>query len=118
MSLSNNRRAQPGRMASETLLLWVGIGLVVAVLATVYAAVKLGHRLAGLPAGPRDPWTIFFGVLQGDVAWPVQSTVVAAAAAAVLLLLTVLVGAAASRRRFRASRVDHAARYMGRGRDV
>ena len=118
MSQSNNRRPQPGRMASETLLLWIGIGLVVAVLATVYLAVKLGHRLAGLPAGPRDPWTVFFGVLQGDVAWPAQSTVVAAAVAAVLLVLAVLVGVSVSRQRSRASRVDHAARYMGRGRDV
>ena len=118
MSPSNNRRPQPGRMADETLLLWVGIGLVVAVLATVYAAVKLGHRLAGLPADPRDPWSIFFGVLQGDVAWPVQSTVVAAAAAVVLLVLAALLAVPAGRRRSRASRVDHAARYLGRGRDV
>ena len=118
MSPSNNRRPQPGRLAGETVMLWVGIGVVVFAVATVYAAVKLGHQFASLPPGPLNPWAIFFGVLQGDVAWPVQSTVVAAAVAAVLLIVAVLVAVAASRRRSKASRVDHAARYMGRGRDV
>jgi len=118
MSTTNNRRPQPGRVTGETIALFVVIGFVLVTLVTVYAAAKFGHQLAGLEPIPADPWETLFGVLKGDVAWPMASTVIAGAVLAVLLILASLIGWAAARRGRRSTRVDHAARYMGRGRDV
>ena len=118
MSTTNNRRPQPGRVTGETIALFVVLGLVLVALVTVSAAAKFGHQLAGLEPIPADPWETLFGVIKGDVAWPMASTVIAIAVLLVLLIMACLVGWVASRRRRRSSRVDHAARYMGRGRDV
>lgn len=118
MSTTNNRRPQPGRVTGETIALFVVIGFVLVALVTVYAAAKFGHQLAGLEPIPADPWETLFGVLKGDVAWPMASTVIAISVLAVLLILASLIGWAAARRGRRSTRVDHAARYMGRGRDV
>lgn len=118
MSTTNNRRPQPGRVTGETIALFVVIGFVLVALVTVYAAAKFGHQLAGLEPIPVDPWETLFGVLKGDVAWPLASTVIAISVLAVLLILASLIGWAAARRGRRSTRVDHAARYMGRGRDV
>src|SRR5699024_7848953 len=58
-------------------------------------------------------------LLGGDLTWPgAAGWWVIAAAAAVLMVLTVAAGLLVHRIRRRRSRVDHAARYMGRGRDV
>lgn len=115
---SNNRRSQPGRLTAETIALFVLIGLIVVALITVYTAAKFGHQLAGLPPVPADPWETLFGVISGDVAWPVESTIIA-----VGVLLLAVVGSIATWRvitaqRARTSRVDHAARYLGQGRDI
>lgn len=118
MSTTNNRRPQPSRLTSETIALFVVLGLVVLALVTVYVAARVGHQIAGLPPTPADPWDTLFGVLKGKVAWPMASTVIAVAVLVVLLLLAVLVWWLIARRQARSSRVDHAARYMGRGRDV
>lgn len=118
MSTTNNRRPQPGRVTGETIALFVVLGLVLVALVTVYAAAKFGHQIAGLPPIPADPWQTLFGVIKGDVAWPMASTVIAAAVLVVLLVVGGMVWRVAARRRAHSSRVDHAARYMGRGRDV
>ena len=76
MSTTNNRRPQPGRVTGETIALFVVIGFVLVTLVTVYAAAKFGHQLAGLEPIPADPWETLFGVLKGDVAWPMASTVI------------------------------------------
>ncbi len=115
---TNNRRAQPGRVPGETIALFVLLGLVLLVLATVYAAAKIGHQVAGLPATPADPWETLFGVLKGTVAWPMASTIVAGTIGLVLFVVCGIGLWIWSRRRDRSSRVDHAARYMGRGRDL
>jgi hypothetical protein len=56
VSPTNNRRRDPGGLSGEVVLLWVGILVVVVVVGAVYAAMHLGHRLAGtgvvLPADP------------------------------------------------------------------
>lgn len=117
-SRANNRREQPSRVTGDTVAFFVLLGVVLLALVTVYLAVKLGHQLAGLAPAPSDPWEVFFGVLEGDVAWPVQSTVVAGGAGVLLLVAGGLLWWGIARRRGRASRVDHAARYLGRGRDI
>lgn len=115
---ATNRRAQPGRMTGETIALFIGLGLVLLALVTVYAAAKFGHRIAGLPPTPADPWETLFGVLKGTVAWPAASTVIAAGVLLMLLLAAVLVWRLWARRQAAGSRVDHASRYLGRGRDL
>lgn len=115
---ANNRRAQPGRVTGETIALFVLLGLVLLTLVTVYLAAKVGHQLAGLPATPVDPWETLFGVVKGTVAWPTASTAIAAAVLVLLLAVVAVVWRAIARTQDRSSRVDHAARYMGRGRDV
>lgn len=119
MSQPNNRRRDPGGLSGGVVLLWVGIALVVVVVASLYAAVQIGHRIDGTGAEvPRDPFELFFGLLGGKVAWPAAGTWVLAGVAAVLVAIGVLVTVALRSTRRRRSRVDSAAAYMGRGRDV
>lgn len=119
MSQPNNRRRDPGGLSGAVVLLWVGIALVVVVVASIYAAVQIGHRIDGTGAEvPRDPFELFFGLLGGKVAWPAAGTWVLAGVAAVLVAIGVLVALALRSTRRRRSRVDSAAAYMGRGRDV
>ena len=119
MSQPNNRRRDPGGLSGAVVLLWVGIALVVVVVASIYAAVQIGHRIDGTGAEvPRDPFELFFGLIRGRVAWPAAGTWVLAGVAAVLVAIGVLVALALRSTRRRRSRVDSAAAYMGRGRDV
>jgi type IV secretory pathway TraG/TraD family ATPase VirD4 len=119
VSQPNNRRRDPGGLSGGVVLLWVGIALVVVVVASLYAAVQIGHRIDGTGAEvPRDPFELFFGLLGGKVAWPAAGTWVLAGVAAVLVAIGVLVTVALRSTRRRRSRVDSAAAYMGRGRDV
>jgi type IV secretory pathway TraG/TraD family ATPase VirD4 len=119
VSQPNNRRRDPGGLSGGVVLLWIGIALVVVVVASIYAAVQIGHRIDGTGAEvPRDPFELFFGLLGGKVAWPAAGTWVLASVAAVLVVIGVLVALALRSTRRRRSRVDSAAAYMGRGRDV
>ena len=119
MSQPNNRRRDPGGLSGGVVLLWVGLAVVVLVVASIYAAVQIGHRVAGTSdALPRDPFEVFFGLIEGRVAWPPAGTWVLAGVATVLVAIGVLVAFALRSARRRGSRVDSAAAYMGRGRDV
>jgi type IV secretory pathway TraG/TraD family ATPase VirD4 len=118
MRTTNNRRSQPSRITGETIALFVMLGLVLIVLVTVFVAAKFGHQIAGMPPTPTDPWETLLGVIKGDVAWPMASTVIAVGILTGLLVVAGLIWRVAARRRTRSSRVDHAARYLGRGRDV
>ena len=111
----SNRRAQPGTNAWG---IWVFIAVMVTAVALVYLSAHLGHRLAGIEPAPGDPWETFFGVLDGSVAWPTESSVVAAGTA-VLAAGIAGVGAMAWRKRRRKrTRVDWTAAYLGSGREV
>lgn len=118
MSPANNRRPQPSRFPGETITLFVVIGVIVVVVTVVYVAARFGHQFAGLPPVPADPWETLFGVLTGEVAWPMASTMIAVVVFLVLFVGAGLVWWVLARLRARSSRVDHAARWMGRGRDV
>src|SRR5699024_307262 len=120
MTLPNNRRRDPGGASSEAILVWLAIVLVVVVVGGVYAAMHLGHRLASTGADlPGDPFTVLFGLLGGDLAWPgAAGWWVIAAGAALLVFSAIATGLVIHRIRGGRSRVDRAARYMGRGRDV
>jgi type IV secretory pathway TraG/TraD family ATPase VirD4 len=110
-----NRRSQPG---SSDIGIWLTLGVGVVALGGSWVAVQAGHRLAGISPTPADPWVVFFGVMDGTVPWPRESTYV-------LVGLLVLSAAAAgaiwssrSSRRRRRTRVDWTARYLGSGREV
>lgn len=120
MSTPNNRRRDPGGLGADAVLVWVAIVVVVIVVGSVYAALHLGHRLAGTGTQvPADPFSAVFGLLGGDVAWPgAAGWWVVGGLAAIGVLLAVLVGLLLRRLRRNRTRVDRAASYMGRGRDV
>ncbi|HOC14555.1 MAG TPA: TraM recognition domain-containing protein [Propionicimonas sp.] len=118
MTTANNRRTEPGRAAGETVLLWVGLGVGGFALLLVWVAVKAGHRLAGLPDTTNDPFELVVGLVRGKVAWPLASTIVAVGLVVIVLAVAIAGAVAWSRRRRQSSRVDHAARYLGRGQDV
>lgn len=116
--VANNRRTEPGRMAGETVLLWVGLGLGGFALGLVWLSVKIGHRIAGLPQTTNDPITLLFGVFRGEIPWPMASTITAASITVALIVFLIVGMTLWGRRRRRSTRVDHAARYLGRGQDV
>lgn len=120
MSIPNNRRRDPGGLSGEFALLWVGIVLVVVVVGSVYAAMHLGHRIAGTHVEvPADPFAVYFGVLGGDLPWPgAAGWWVLGGVTGALLVLVMLVALSLRRLNGGRSRVDRAAPYMGRGRDV
>lgn len=120
MSTPNNRRRDPGGIGAEAVLIWVALAVVVLVVGAVYAAMHLGHRLAATGVQvPADPFTVLFGLLGGDLPWPgTAGWWVLAGVAAGMLLLAVVAGLLARTLRRGRSRVDRAATYMGRGRDV
>lgn len=120
MSTPNNRRRDPGGIGSEAILVWVGIIVVTAVVGSTYAAMVLGHRLAGTGvAVPGDPFTVLFGLAGGDLPWPgAAGWWVVGGLGLVIVCLLVAVLWARGRWARSHSRVDRASTYMGRGRDV
>jgi len=120
VSTPNNRRRDPGGLTGEVVLLWVGLVLVVLVVGSVYAAMHLGHKIAGTGVDvPSDPFSVLFDLLGGKLPWPGPAGWwVLGVVAAVLTVLAVLAGLGLRRLRKGRTRVDRAAAYMGRGRDV
>lgn len=119
MSIPNNRRRDPGGFSSETILLGSAIVLVILVLTGVNIVVRLGHRIEGSGIDlPSDPFTLVFEVLGGKLPWPTAATWLAVVLGVILVVLGVLIVLAVLRYRKKRSRVDRAAAFMGRGRDV
>lgn len=119
MSIPNNRRRDPGGFSAETILLGSAIVLVILVLTGVNIVVRLGHRIEGSGIDlPSDPFTLVFEVLGGKLPWPTAATWLAVVLGVIIVVLGVLVLLAVLRYRKKRSRVDRAAAFMGRGRDV
>lgn len=98
--------------------IWSLLTLVVATLAITWAAVHGAAAITGDATPPRNPFTLFFGLLAGDVAWSGTATALAIGATAAVLAL-VLTGFLLWRRsRGRTARVDRAAARMGKGRSI
>lgn len=119
MSTPNNRRRDPGRMSGETILLFIAVAAVVVIGGGAYVAVRLGHAFEGDVATlPSDPFAVVFGVFSGKVTWPTASWWVLGGILTLLAFLGSLIGVYSRRMRANRSRVDSAAAYMGRGRDI
>ncbi len=114
----NNRRPEPGRLSGETILIWLTVGIVATALGVTYVSIHLGYRIAGLPPAPADPWAVLLGVVKGTLSWPLASTLVLIGLTVLVLGLGCGLWAGLARRRRRSSRVDAAARWLGRGQDV
>ena len=118
MSTTPDRRKQNAG-AGDSALIWVGIGLVILVLGGCWIAMTLGSQIDGVNPGlPKDPFTLFFGTMKGTYVWPTAATLVAIGIGVILLALVILYTVSRSRNRKKRSRVDSAARYMGRGKDL
>nr|WP_181716189.1 TraM recognition domain-containing protein [Cryobacterium sp.]QJS06045.1 conjugal transfer protein TraG [Cryobacterium sp.] len=119
MSQPNNRRRDPGGFTAETLLLLLAIGGVFVALVVVNVAQRLGHTIDGDGvAVPGDPFVVVIQTFNGKLAWPAAGTVIVAALGALVLALVVLILIAFTRYRKRRTRVDRAAPFMGRGKDI
>jgi len=119
MSRPSNRRKDPGGLSSEMILLWTGITLVAAALLLINVAVRLGDLISGSQAVlPRNPFELFFGLIKGAVSWPAAATPVIIVALVVLIAGVIVVWRLLHRLRTGTSRVDGAANFLGRGREV
>ncbi|PCC27061.1 conjugal transfer protein [Glutamicibacter sp. BW80] len=119
MSTPNNRRQDPGGFSGEVLLLSVLVGVVIALLFIVNISVRLGHKFSGSEGTlTSDPFELVFTTFQGKVEWPTTATFIAIALCVVLLAIVVLILLMARKFRKNSTRVDRAAQYMGRGRDI
>lgn len=118
MVQATNRRPDPGGLSGDTILLFTVIGFVVAVLAVFYVGIHLGYYFAGLGPAPTDPWMVLTGVLKGTLPWPAASTWTVVGFVVLLAVLGGGIGWLVRRHRRRISRVDVAAKWLGRGDDV
>jgi len=119
VSTQNNRRRDPGGFSAETILLAAGIVIVIVGVAGLNLAVRLGHQLDGSGVElTSDPFGLVFQLFSGKVPWPAAGTWIIAGVGVLVLALVVLILLAVARYRKRSSRVDRAASYMGRGKDV
>ena len=103
---------------TEGLLLFSVIGVIVVVLGGGWVSAHLGSSLAGIAAPPSHPVDLIVGLAKNEVPWPEQATYIAAGMGALVLLLAVFVVLVTVRFRKKRTRVDKAAAYMGRGKDL
>ena len=110
--MADNRLKSQSRVDPQDVAIWVAVGLVVAVVALVNLAVRLGHQLAGtIIELSSNPFALVIETVTGQAPFP-------AAAVLIIVLLVIIIGLALSRRGAKKSRVDDSARFMGRGKEI
>lgn len=116
----NNRLSQPSGWSNESILLASVLGVVMVSVYGAYGAWWLGclFRDGSAPAG-MGVGQVVPGLVNGTVPWPgVAGWIGVGVEVLALALVGGAVLAAYLRVRNRSTRVDHAAAYLGRGRDV
>ncbi|WP_199238686.1 hypothetical protein [Kribbella steppae] len=87
--------------------------------AIAWGSLKLGIAWAGTTATvPNNPLNLLLQLAAGRIPWPREATYSAGIIAAAVVLLAVAVAVLATRVRRRRTRVDPAAKHLGRGRDI
>jgi type IV secretory pathway TraG/TraD family ATPase VirD4 len=118
VSLTPDRRRQNAG-GGDGVLVWVGIGLVIVLGGGMWGSMTLGSKIDGVnPTLPLDPFEVVFGTIKGTYLWPTAATWIAVTIGVGVLALIILVTVMRGRGRSKRSRVDSAARYMGRGKDL
>ncbi|MFS0718566.1 hypothetical protein ABC337_06460 [Arthrobacter sp. 1P04PC] len=102
----------------DAVLVWLAIGFIVVFGGGAYAAVHIGSWMAGLPTPLGHPIDLIAGLVKGKVILPAQATVVVAVMAGLVLALAILVFWAWRKGASKRARVDKAARYLGRGKNL
>ena len=114
-----NRRPEPGRVDSTTILVGIVVVLVLGVVGVLWASVTIGSRLDGVnPSLTRNPLEVVFGLIRGRVVWPASSTWLTVVFAVILLAIATGLGILIGRVRSKRTRVDRSAAYLARGRDL
>ncbi|WP_238163597.1 type IV secretory system conjugative DNA transfer family protein [Kribbella capetownensis] len=114
------REREPNSLlAPQNLAVVLLVGIVFVAGAIAWGALKLGMAWAGTTADvPTNPLNLLLELAAGDIAWPRQATYSAGIIGAVVTLAATTVVVAVTRARRRRTRVDAAARHLGRGRDI
>lgn len=120
MSSQNNRRTDPGGLSGETVLGIIVLCFIFVGGGALYAAVYLGHKIAGTAdAVPANPIDLLLEFVSGRLPWPgTPGWVVVAALTLLAVAVTVGIFWVRSKLARGRSRVDSAASYMGRGKDI
>ena len=114
-----NRRAEPGRVDSTTILVGIVVVLGLVVVGVLWASVTIGSRLDGVnPSLTRNPLEVVFGLIRGRVVWPASATWLSVVFAVILLAIATGLGILIGRVRGKRTRVDRSAAYLARGRDL
>jgi len=114
-----NRRAEPGRVDSTTILVGIVVVLGLVVVGVLWASVTIGSRLDGVnPSLTRNPLEVVFGLIRGRVVWPASATWLSVVFAVILLAIATGLGILIGRVRGKRIRVDRSAAYLARGRDL
>lgn len=114
-----NRRPEPGRVDSTTILVGIVVVLVLCIVGVLWGSVTIGSRLDGVnPSLTRNPLEVVFGLIRGRVVWPASATWLAVVFAVILLAIATGLGILIGRVRGKRTRVDRSAAYLARGRDL
>jgi type IV secretory pathway TraG/TraD family ATPase VirD4 len=106
-------------LAPHNILVIIVVGVAVVAGAVMWAALKLGVAWAGLDVTiANNPVVVFLNVVTGAVPWPRQATYALILIVVAALVVAGLIWFAVRKLRGGRSRVDHAARSLGRGRDI
>jgi type IV secretory pathway TraG/TraD family ATPase VirD4 len=114
------RERDPGSLLSpQNSAVAVIVGVVFVVGAIAWGSLKLGLAWAGTTADiPNNPLNVLLRLAAGDLTWPRQATYAAVILAAAITAVTVGLVVLVRWMRRRRTRVDHAARHLGKGRDI
>ncbi|KAB1660385.1 TraM recognition domain-containing protein [Pseudoclavibacter chungangensis] len=107
------------RIRTRALVIGGSVVAVAGAVAATNLVVRLGEHLSGgTQAVPADPVATVLDLVRGSIGWTGAMTLVLAGLLVVLAGLGALTLWVLRRRRARRTRVDYAARHMGRGDDV